>query len=101
MGTGVKRVQRQREGESREVEAGRDHVERREKGMETEGEQGARGKRPREKGRESSPVYRTRPTWLLPGNHGEEHTWLLPGICEGGVQTEYQKGRLSDRGEGN
>jgi hypothetical protein len=20
-----------------------------------------------------------RPTWLLPGNCGEEHTWLLPG----------------------
>jgi hypothetical protein len=25
------------------------------------------------------------PTWLLPGNYGEEHTRLL-----GGVQTEYQ-----------
>jgi hypothetical protein len=30
-------------------------------------------------------------TWLLPGNCGEEHTWLLPCNCGGGVQTEYQE----------
>ena len=28
---------------------------------------------------------------MLPGNCGEEHTWLLPGNCGGGVQTEYQE----------
>jgi hypothetical protein len=42
------------------------------------GSKGARGKgKKQDQEREeeaSSPFYRARPTWLLPGNHGEEHT---------------------------
>jgi hypothetical protein len=30
-------------------------------------------------------------TLLLPGNCREEHTWLYPGNCGGGVQPEYQE----------
>ena len=26
---------------------------------------------------------------MLSGNCGEEHTWIFPGNCEGGVQTAY------------
>ena len=75
MGRGVKRVveaEKDREKESREVEAGHDHVERGGK----KGEQGGkRQERERERerereGRASSPFYRVTPTWQQPGNSG-------------------------------
>jgi hypothetical protein len=80
MRRGVKRVVetekvRERERESREVEAGHDHMERGGKGMGREKEQ--RDKRQergaREGGGSKQPhLYWTRPTQLLPGNCGEE-----------------------------
>jgi hypothetical protein len=53
-------------------------VEREERGMGREGEQ--EDKRQERKEGPSSPFYRTRPTWLL------------PGVCGDGVQIECQQG---------
>jgi hypothetical protein len=50
----------------------------------------SRSKSKRERRGQAAPFKWARPTWLLPGNCGEEHTWLLPGNSGGGVQTEYQ-----------
>ena len=49
MGGKLRGRERQREGETREAEAGHDHVERGEKGMRREGSKGARGKRVRKR----------------------------------------------------
>ena len=42
----------------------------------------ARERQEGEEGAKKLPLLWARPTWLLPGNSGEEHTWLLPGNCE-------------------
>ena len=61
------------------------------------GEGPARGHEARERSRSkereegtSSPFYSARTSWPLLVSHREEHTWLMPGNCGGGVQTEYQ-----------
>jgi hypothetical protein len=49
-------VERQREGKSREVEAGHGHVERGTKGMRREGNKGVRGKSKRGRRGQAAPV---------------------------------------------
>jgi hypothetical protein len=58
---------------------------------EQEGKREVSRKCERGRRRQAAPFIVDWPTWLLPGNYGEEHTWLLPGNCGGGVQTEYQE----------
>ena len=70
-------VERQREGETREVETGYGHVERGEKGVQREDEQGSE-RQEREEG-VNRPFYSGQAYLAVAGNCGEEHTWLLPG----------------------
>ena len=95
--------ERQREEESREVEAGHGHIERGEKGRERgegkregrreggeSGEQGSKSKSKRVRGKRSrrgqaTPFIVGWAILQLQGNCGEAHNWLLSGNCEGGV----------------
>ena len=56
---------------------------------EQEGKREVSRKCERGRRRQAAPFIVGWPTWLLPGNCGEEHTWLLPGNCGGRVKTTY------------
>jgi hypothetical protein len=86
-------VERQREGENREVEAGHGHMERGGKGIRGGGTRGHERSKLEAGVREgrgggSSPFY-SGPGLL--GNSQVNVGSSMPGICEGRVQTEYQE----------